>query len=450
MKIAVIGGVAAGTSAAARAKRKMPEAEITIFEQDTDISYAGCGLPYYISDVIAERAELIAYTPEQFQEKKGVKVKTNHQVQEILREDKKIVVRDLSQEKSKKVKYDKLLIATGASPIKPPIDGLDLNNIFTLRNVNSADRIKNFIKSNNPQQVVIVGGGYIGLEMAESLLAKGLEVTVVEQAAQLLTNFDSDIAEIVKEHLIEQGVNIVTNDGVAKFSGTNGTVDKIITQSGTEINTDFVLLSIGVKPNIELAQKAGLELGETGAIKVNSKLETSHPDIYAAGDCVETRHIVTEEAVWIPLGSTANKQGRVAGTNLAGLEGDFKGVLGTAITKICDLAVARTGLTVQEAEEVGYDVVTSTIKTKNHAGYYPNLEKITIKLVVEEKTALILGAQVIGKDGVDKRIDVLATAIYNGMKADELIDLDLAYAPPFSIPKDGVMIAGIVAAKQRK
>ena len=448
MKIAVIGGVAAGTSAAARAKRKMPDAEITIFEQDTDISYSGCGLPYYISDVIEEREDVIIYTPQRFEEKKDVTIKSEHQVQAIKEDKHKIVVKDLTTDTRQEVEYDKLLIATGASPIDPPIDGSDLNNIFTLRNVNSADRIKNFIQTNNPKQAVIIGGGYIGLEMAENLLSSNIDVTVIEQVDQLLTNFDADMAQIVEDHLQDKGVEVITNDGVAEFKGQNK-VEKIITASGQELETDFVLLSIGVKPNVELAKEAGIEIGKTGAIKVNSKLETSAADIYAAGDCVETKHMKKKKKVWIPLGSTANKQGRVAGSNLAGLDDEFKGVLGTAISKVCDLAVARTGLTADEAEEAGYNIVTSKIKTRNHASYYPNAKIITIKLVVEKETALVLGAQVIGEDGVDKKIDVLATAIHNQMKADELIDLDLSYAPPFSIPKDGVMVAGVVADKQR-
>ena len=449
MKIAVIGGVAAGTSAAARAKRKMPDAEITIFEKDTDISYSGCGLPYYISNLIEEREDVIIYTPQRFAEKKDVAVKSQHQVQEIKPQAKKIIVKNLKTDNTQEVEYDKLLISTGASPIDPPIDGSELENIFTLRNVNSADKIKDFIATNNPKQAVVIGGGYIGLEMAENLLESNVDVKVVEQAEQILTNFDEDMAQIVKEHLVDKGVEVITSDGVEKFVGEE-TVEKVITASGREIETDFVLLSIGVKPNVKLAKEAGIELGTTGAIKVNSKLETSAPDIYAAGDCVETRHMITDEAVWIPLGSTANKQGRVAGSNLAGLDAEFKGVLETAISKVCDLGVARTGLTVKEAEAAGYQVVSSKIKTRNHAGYYPNAKVLTIKLVVEEETGLILGAQVIGEEDADKKIDVLATAIYNEMKADELIDLDLSYAPPFSIPKDGVMVAGIVADKQRQ
>ncbi|MGM0471667.1 MAG: FAD-dependent oxidoreductase, partial [Bacillota bacterium] len=379
---------------------------------------------------------------------KGVEVKIKHSVQEIRPDDEQVVVRDMINCETKEVSYDKLLLATGAKPIVPSLTGVELDNIFTLRNVNSADQIKQFIMQNSPEQAVIVGGGYIGLEMAESLLEQNLDVTVVEMADQILTNFDSDMAAEVKEHLVEEGVEIITGDGVAEFKGRDE-VEEVITSSGRKIATDFVLLSIGVRPNVELAQECGIELGTTGAIKVNSQLETSQDNIYAAGDCVESRHLITDNPVWIPLGTTANKQGRVAGSNLAGASDEFKGVLGTAITKICELTVARTGLTAKEADEAGYEYETTTIKASNHAGYYPNYSQMKIKLVINAENGVVLGGQIVGRDGVDKRIDVLATVIYNQMTADELIDLDLAYAPPYSVPKDGIMIAGLVADKER-
>ncbi|WP_018248639.1 FAD-dependent oxidoreductase [Orenia marismortui] len=451
MKIVVIGGVAAGTSAAARAKRLNPDAEIIIFERDSDISYSGCGLPYYISNIVEERDDIIIYTPERFEAKKGAKVKAQHSVEDILVDSKEVIVKDLLKNKEKKLKYDKLLIATGASSIIPPLPGVGLDNIFSLRNVHDADKIVDFIEVNNPKKAVVIGGGYIGLELTESLLEQNIDVSVVEKAEQILTNFDSDMADIVLEHLKEKGVEVITGDGITEFKGEEN-VEQVLTESGKELDCDFVVMSIGVKPNVELAQKAGVELGETGAIKVNSRMETSVSDIYAAGDCVESTHLLTGNPVWIPLGSTANKQGRVAGSTMMGVEGKFHGVLGTAISKVCDLAVARTGLTFAEAEAEGYEVVSSVIKSGNHSGYYPNYNKFTVKLIVEKDSGIILGAQVIGDAkfaGVDKRIDILVTAIHNQMKALELIDLDLAYAPPFSIPKDGVMVAGIVADKQR-
>ncbi|AGB41245.1 NAD(FAD)-dependent dehydrogenase [Halobacteroides halobius DSM 5150] len=449
MKIIVIGGVAAGTSTAAKAQRELPKAEITIFEQDSDISYSGCGLPYYISDLIEKREDVIVYTPERFEARKGPRVEAQHTVKKIIPDKKQVIVKNVLQNTEKKITYDKLVIATGAKPIVPRLAGVDLDNIFTLRNVNSADRIKEFITANKPQKAVIIGGGYIGLEMAESLLEYELDITVVEMADQLLTNFDRDMAEIIEENLTSKGIKIITNDGASEFKGEQK-VNTVVTQSGQEIETDFVLLAIGVEPNVKLAKDANIELGSTGAIKVNKQMETSISDIYAAGDCVENNHLITNNPVWIPLGSTANKQGRVAGNSLAEVEDSFDGILGTAITKICNLAVARTGLTAREAKKEGYQIVTSTIKAGNHAGYYPGYKKINIKLIVDEITGKILGAQIIGETGVDKRIDVLATAIYNEMKADELIDLDLAYAPPFSVPKDGIMIAGLIANKKRE
>ncbi len=449
MKVVVIGGVAAGTSAAARAKRINPEAEIVIFERDSDISYSGCGLPYYISNIVEERDDIIIYTPEKFEAKKGAKVYSQNRVEDILIDTKEVVVRDLLTDKLNTVKYDKLLIATGAQSIIPPIAGVNLDNIFSLRNVHDADRIIDFIQVGPANKAVIVGGGYIGLELAESLLEHDIDVKVVEMADQILTNFDPDMAKIVAEHLEEKGVEVISNDAVSEFKGTSDGVRRVITKSGRELECDFSILSIGVEPNIQLATEIGLELGDTGAIKVSPQMETSIEDIYAAGDCVESKNLITNQGVWIPLGSTANKQGRVAGSSIMGVEDEFKGVLGTAITKVCDLAVARTGLTETEAKEQGYEVVSTIIKAGSHAGYYPSYTKINIKLVIDKGSGRILGGQIIGREGVDKRIDVLATAIYNKMKADELIDLDLAYAPPFSVPKDGLMIAGIVGEKIR-
>jgi NADPH-dependent 2,4-dienoyl-CoA reductase/sulfur reductase-like enzyme len=448
MKIVIIGGVAAGTSAAARAKRINPEAEIVIFERDSDISYSGCGLPYYISNIIEERDGIIIYTPERFEAKKGAEVKSQHSVEDILVDSKEVIVRDILRDEINRVKYDKLLIATGASPIVPEIKGIDLDNIFPLRNVHNADRIIDHIQLNQPKKAVVIGGGYIGLELTESLLEHDIEVSVVEKAHQVLTNLDDDMAEIVVEHLQDKGVEVILGDGVIEFQGDKS-VERVITESGQELDCDFVILAIGVRPNTDLAKRAGIELGQTGAIKVNSKMETNIADIYAAGDCVESTNLITGQPIWVPLGSTANKHGRVAGSNLCGVEDEFKGILATSITKVCDLAVACTGLTVREAKEKGYDVVSSVIKAGNHAGYYPDYTKITIKLVVEKDSGRVLGGQIIGKDGVDKRIDVLATAIHNEMKAAELIDIDLSYAPPFSVPKDGLMIAGLVTDKKR-
>lgn len=447
MKIAIIGAVAAGTSAAAKARRTNKDAEIVIFEKDTDISYAGCGLPYYISGVIKERDQLLAFTAESFAEKYGVEVKTAHEVKEIDPDQKVLYYKDLSNAKEDSYKYDKLIIATGASPIAPPFTGLELDNIFTLRSVESADQIKKAIAGGEVKRVTIIGAGLIGLEMAESFRELGFEVSVIELQNQVLPPFSSEMAGIVAEHLQEKGVELILDDGVDHFEGQQK-VEKVITGSGKEIKTDLALLSIGIKANSKLAQAAGIEVGDSGAIKVNEKLETNLKDIYAAGDCAETKDLLTDKDIWLPLGSTANKQGRTAGENAAGGEASHYGVLKTGITKIFDLTASRTGLSLEEAKAEAIDAVAVKIKSRNHAGYYPGTDIIHLRGIFDKENGVIVGAEVIGGDGADKRIDVLATAIHNQMTANELFQLDLAYAPPYSGPKDAVAILGMVAEKK--
>lgn len=446
MKIAVIGAVAAGTSAAAKARRTDKDAEIVIFEKDTDISYAGCGLPYYISGVIEDRNRLLAFTAETFSEKYGVEVKTGHEVTEIDSDKKLIYYKNLNDGSEGGYEYDKLIIATGASAITPPFAGLELDNIFTLRSVKSADQIKKSIDQGKIKKVTIIGAGLIGLEMAESFRKRGLEVTVIELQNQVLPPFSSEMAAIVAEHLLEKGVELILADGVDHFEGQKK-VEKVITGSGREVETDLALLSIGVKPNSKLAQAAGIAVGDRGAIKVNEHLETNLKDIYAAGDCAETKDLLTDKDVWLPLGSTANKQGRTAGENAAGGEAQHHGILKTGITKIFDLTAARTGLSLKEAKAEGIDAAAVKIKARNHAGYYPGADMINLRGIFDKENGVIVGAEVIGGTGSDKRIDVLATAIYNQMTADELFQVDLAYAPPYSGPKDAVAILGMVAEK---
>lgn len=447
MKIAVIGAVAAGTSAAAKARRTDKDAEIVVFEKGTDISYAGCGLPYYISDVIEGRDELLAFTAASFAEKYNVDVKTEHEVKEIDPDKKMIYYQDLAQGKEGGFEYDKLIIATGASAVTPPFEGLDLENIFTLRSVESADQIKAAVDSGKIKKAAIIGAGLIGLEMAEAFSELGIEVTVVELQDQVLPQFSKEMADIVAEHLKEKGVNLILGDGIDHFEGS-GSVEKVVTASGKEIDADLALLSIGVKANSKLAAEAGIEVGETGAVKVNERLETNLKDIYAAGDCAESTDLLTNKDVWLPLGSTANKQGRTAGENAAGGDAKHYGILKTGITKVFDLTVATTGLTLEEAKSEDIDAVEVKIKARNHAGYYPGAEAINIKGIFDKENGVIVGAEVIGGNGSDKRIDVLATAIYNRMTADELFQVDLAYAPPYSNPKDPVAVLGMVAEKK--
>jgi NADPH-dependent 2,4-dienoyl-CoA reductase/sulfur reductase-like enzyme len=447
MKIAIIGAVAAGTSAAAKARRTNEDAEIVIFEKDTDISYAGCGLPYYISGVIEDRDQLLAFTAETFLKKYDVEVKTAHEVKEIDPDKKLLYYKNLIDGKEGGYEYDKLIIATGASPIKPPFEGLELDNIFTLRSVKSADKIKESIDQEEIKKVTIIGAGLIGLEMAESFSELGMEVTVIELQNQVLPPFSSEMAKIVSEHLKKKGVELILDDGVDHFKGREK-VEKVITGSGKEIETDIVLLSIGIKPNSKLAQAAGVKVDDRGTIKVNERLETNLKDVYAAGDCAVTKDLLTNKDVWLPLGSTANKQGRTAGENAAGGDAKHYGILKTGITKIFDLTAARTGLSLEEAKAEGIDAVAVKIKARNHAGYYPGVDIIHLRGIFDKENKVVVGAEVIGGAGSDKRIDVLATAIYNQMTTDGLFQVDLAYAPPYSGPKDAVAILGMVAEKK--
>jgi len=449
MKIAIVGGVAAGTSAAAKARRNNKNAEIVIFERDSDISYAGCGLPYYISEVTEGREKVIINTPEGFAEKYKIDVRTKHEVLNVNSEEKSLKYKNLETDEVDDYNYDKLIITTGASPIMPPIPGHELENIVPLRTVNDADRIKNIIDKQNPKKAVIVGAGLIGLEMAESFKESGLEVGVIEKLPHVLPILSDEMSEIVEEHLREKNVDLTLDDGVSEFKG-DGEVEKVVTESGKELEADLVLLAIGVKPNAELAKKAGVEIGNTGAIAVNEKMETSKKDIYAAGDCAESKDLITGNPAWVPLGSTANKQGRTAGENVTGGNARHKGILKTGITKIFDLAVSRTGLLASEARENGFEVEEVKIKGVDHAGYYPDLNELHLKGVFDKETNKIIGAAVIGENGADKRIDVLSTAIYSGLTANDLFQIDLAYAPPYSTPKDAAAVLGMVAEKKLK
>lgn len=447
MKIIVIGGVAAGTSAAAKASRTAPEAEIILMERDEDISYAGCGLPYYISGVTPSRDKLIANYPGEFEEKYGIEVRTGHEVTEIDPEQKQVKYTDLVNEACSQESYDRLIIATGASPVMPPIPGIEMDKILPLRKVKDGDRIKRLTGDPETECVTIVGAGLVGLEMAEAFVELGLEVTVVEQMQHVLPILPDNLSGELEEHLINKGVDLILSDGVKEFQGDEK-VEQVITASGSSIETDLVLMAIGVKPNTKLAADAGLELGIRDAIRVNSRMETSIEDIYACGDCAETVNIITGQKTWVPLGSTANKQGRTAGENAAGGEAEHKGVLKTGITKVFDYTAAATGLKAREAEEAGFDPLTLTLNVPNHAGYYPGFDYFTLHGVFDKKTNRIIGAAGIGESGVNKRIDVLAGAIYAEQTANDLFQMDLAYAPPYSTPKDPVAVLGMVAEKK--
>ncbi|MBC8016139.1 MAG: FAD-dependent oxidoreductase [Sporomusaceae bacterium] len=442
MKIIIIGGVAAGTSAAAKARRNNENAEIKLFDADSDVSYSGCGLPYFIGTKIEGREQLVPRDAAFFKQKYNVDVYTRHQVLEIQPHNKVIIVQNLVTQEIFQQQYDKLVVATGAKSVMPAIEGINQANVFYLRNVSSADRIREQVLTTKPKSAVIVGSGFIGLEMAENLIARGVAVSVVEMAQQVMPALDHDIGIYVADHLVEKGVQVIVGNSVIRLEGSPlGT--KVILNSGKEIDADFVVMAVGVKPNVELAQKAGVELGPTGAIKVNSKMQTNIEDIFACGDCAESYSLITQKPLYRPLGSTANKMGRIAGDQITGGDLEFRGILGTGIFKVFEMAVAQAGLTEKEAKKEGYEVVVCHNIKPDKPEYYGGNEMV-IKAVADKNTGRVLGVQIVGKSGVDKRIDVFVTAITFGAKAEDLFHLDLAYAPPFSTTKDPVMYTGMI------
>ena len=440
-KLIVIGGVAAGMSAASRARRLNPNMEITVFEKSGFVSYGSCGLPYFVSNLIKEPERLVVYTPRFFKEKRNINVFTHHEVLEIMPAKRTVVVKNLENGNITEHTYSKLVIATGARPIKPPIEGIELNGIFNIRILEDGIEIKNFIQGNSPKNALIVGAGYIGMEMAEALKKLGLNVTIVEKLPNILGNMDDEINEIVENELKRNEVELIKSATVKKFTGSNGSVKEAILEDGRKIKSDIVIIGTGIRPNSEIAKKAGIELGKTGAIAVNQKMETNIPGIYSAGDCAEAFHIVLGRNVYMPLGTTANKQGKVAGENAAGGNAIFKGITGTAVFKTFELEVAKTGLTEKEAEKEGFKYITTVIEHGSRAHYYPGGDKIRVKLIANKKTGKLLGAEMVGKDGVAKRIDVLSTAIYAGLTVEDISNLDLSYAPPFAPVWDPVLIA---------
>ncbi|MGQ9638010.1 MAG: FAD-dependent oxidoreductase [Thermodesulfobacteriota bacterium] len=441
-RLLVIGGVAAGPKAAAKAKRCDPTIEVVIYQDEGEISYAGCGLPYFISGIVKERDELISRTPGRFAQE-GIKVLRNHRVEEIDIKNKTISGKNLESGEGFKDYFDRLVIATGAEPIRPRIEGVDLKNVFYLRSIFDADYILQTLKSNMIANVVIAGGGYIGLEMAESLIRLNKKVTIVELAPQILTTFDSDFANLLKRYLEAKGIQIFTSEGIQALKGKDGRVTKVRT-THLEIEAHCVLMGLGIRPRVDLAKKAGLRIGETGAIWVNERMETSIEGIYAVGDCAETTHLITGKRVWIPLGSTANKQGRVAGVNICGGHAIFPGVLGTAIFKVFDYNVAKTGLSMKEAEKEGFHPIQAIVEGYDRAHYYPGGKTSTLKVIADQETGRILGGQVMGEGPSDKFVDILAMALHGRMTAHELANVDLAYAPPYSPVLSPIIVAANV------
>jgi len=448
-KLVVIGAVAAGTKAASKAKRNNPDLDIKVFTKERYISYAGCGLPYYIGGVIKEKQEILVRSPEDFRNNQGIGVFTEHEVKKINVSEKKVIVEDLKSGNVQEFPYDKLIIATGASPIVPPLENIGLANIFTLRSVSDALTIRELLDSGKVKKAVVVGGGFIGLETAENLKYRGIEVTIVELMPHILPPFDEEIALYAQNHMVDMGVNILTGEKVTGFEGIDGKVSAVKTSAG-DIEADMVILSIGVRPNTAVAVEAGIETGAAGAIKVNKYMETNIKDIYAAGDCAENTNLVTGKPVWYPMGSTSNKTGRIAGHNAALVKQDesmkdsLEGVLGTTIVRLFEINAAKTGLSERDAIREGYDIETVLVPGNDKAHYFPGNKRIITKLIVDRSTRKVLGAQIVGEGAADKPIDTIAAAITLGAKVSDLAKLDLAYAPPFSMAMSTTILSANV------
>lgn len=444
MKLVVIGGVAAGMSAAARAKRRNKDLQITVYEKSGYVSYGACGLPYFIKGDIPSAEKLVVRTPEQFA-KQGIKAQVHHEVIDVDVVEHTVTVKNLETGEVFQDTWDDLLITTGAVAVRPPIPGLNLPGIFTLRTVEDGIAIKEWIAQKHPWQAVVVGAGYIGLEMAEALAANGMYVDVVEMLPQVLPNMDADMAALVEDELNRHGVTVHLESPVKAFEG-DGQVNRVI--AGDKVlEADIVLFSIGARANIPLAEKAGAAIGETGAIAVDDHQRTTVPHVWAAGDVAEAWHRVSNKPAYIPLGTTANKQGRIAGTNIAGGDAAFAGIVGTAVVKVFDLEVARTGLSEQEARRAGFDAASVTINAPARAHYMPTHPPIHIKLIFEKGSKMLLGGQMVGEEGVSKRIDVIAAALHKGWTVYDLAQLDLSYAPPFAPVWDPILVAANVASK---
>lgn len=435
MKIVIIGGVAAGAKVAAKSKRILPDSEVHIYTSDTHVSYSACGLPYYIEGNFEDWQKLIVRSKEEF-EKSGIDIHTRHQVTKILPVDKKIIVKNLETEELTFVSYDKLVIATGSMPYIPEIKNGKLKNVFTLRTLEDGIIIRDTMRK--VDNITVIGGGYISVELIEAFIRNGKNVTLVERAPFILSVFDEDISILIQDYILEHSegrVKLITDDVVSEFMGED-TVKGVLTAKGSGFETEMVVISAGVRPVVDLAHEAGINLGITGAIKVNSRMETNIPDIYAAGDCAEKINIISNTPVWVPLGSTANKEGRVAAVNLCGGSEDFEGILGSAVTRYLDLNISMSGLSEKMAQKLGYDTVSIIITKKDKAGYMPEVENITLKLVADRRSHRILGAQAIGCGDADKKIDTVSIGLSRRMTVENLLDVDLTYAPPFSTSVD--------------
>ena len=450
MKILIIGGVAAGAKAAAKARRELPDAEINLYTDDTHISYSSCGLPYYIEGNFEDYRLLLVRSPKEFEDD-NVHIHLKHRVVKIIPESKQVLIQDLNSQKAFLVDYDKLIIATGARPVLPNIKNINLPSVFTLRKIEDGIAIKE--KALKSKHATIVGAGYIGMELLEAFVRQNLHVTVCEYSPQIMNFFDEDMSKLIEEQLksISNGrFELYTSELVTELSGDTSGVNSVKTGSGREFSTDLVVICAGAIPNVEIAKDAGIELGITGAISVNEKMETNIKDIYACGDCVESNLIVSNTKVWAPLGANANKEGRTAAINACGGNDVFAGVLGSAVTRCLNLTMSMTGLTEKKAKILGYTPVSVTVTKNDKVGYMPDVNNITLKLIADAKSGQILGAQAVGSGDADKRINALTAALLAKMSVEELYKNDLTYAPPYSPTIDPLLNAAQLLADKIK
>ncbi len=441
MKIVILGGVAAGAKAAAKARRMLPDAQIDLYTDDTHISYSACGLPYYVEGNFEDYKLLLVRSPEDF-EKTGVHIHLQNRAAKILPNSKQVLIEDLVSKKAFLVCYDKLIIAIGARPIVPPIKNVNLKNVFTIRKIEDGIAIREMAEKS--QNAVIIGGGYIGIEMLEALVKQNVYVTLIEYAPTIMQTFDDDMSHLILEQLkftCGNRFEILTSEMATEFSGDNEGVKSVRTGSGKEIPVDFVVLCAGVVPNTEIARDAEIAIGETGAIKVNERMETNIPDIFACGDCVEENLLITNTKIWLPLGTNANKEGRVAAINACGGDEKFYGVLGSAVTRCLSLTMSMTGLTVKKAEQLGIETISTTVTKNDKVGYMPDVNNITIKLIADKSTGKLLGCQGIGAGDADKRVNTVTSSLLAGLTVDEFYRNDLTYAPPFSPTIDPLLNA---------
>lgn len=450
MKIVILGGVAAGAKAAAKARRMLPDAQIDLYTEDTHISYSACGLPYYIEGNFEDYRLLLVRSPEDF-EKTGVHVHLQNRAVKILPATKQVLIESLTENKAFLDDYDKLIVAVGARPVIPQIKNVNLKNIFTLRKIEDGIAIRKLAEQS--KNAVIVGGGYIGIEMLEALVRQNLSVTLIEYAPTIMQTFDDDISNLILEQLnyTSNGrFTILTSEVVTEFSGDNDGVHTVLTGSGKSIPTDFVVICAGAKPNIEIARDAGISLGVTGAIQVNDRMETNIKDIYACGDCVEENLIITNTKIWLPLGTNANKEGRVAAINACGGEDRFHGVLGSAVTRCLSLSMSMTGLTEKKAEQLEIETISALVTKNDKVGYMPDVNNITIKLTADKNSGKLLGCQGIGSGDADKRVNTVTSAILAGLTVEEFYKNDITYSPPFSPTIDPLLNAAQILMEKLK